>query len=521
VPWASHCAPVADRPGATPFKSVPSAEAPLNRQASPEAPRPSETPRALAEPPAYFAELTQRAQALAEKPPAQPPKVELPPAIKSLTYDAYRKIRFRPERSLWRGEPGRFEVQFFHAGFGYKQGLLVSLIERGKEQRLPFTTDWFSYEGLAAPPPAQGLEFTGLRLHTPLNTDKYRDEVVVFHGASYFRPLGKGNVYGLSARGLAIDMGEPTPEEFPAFTHLYLVRPGAEDAFMWVLGLLESRRTTGAYAFRIEPGDPTRIEVTARLFPREPLAALGLAPLTSMYLFGEDEPNRFGDFRPEVHDSDALLLWSASGERLVRPLRNPKKTTTSSFRLDSPRGFGLLQRDQGFDHYQDLEAHYQDRPSVWIETLSGFAEGSVRLLEIQSTSEHDDNIAVAWVPAQPPGKSLEARYRLHVGKHPEPRAYGARVIATRVGRTEQGARFLVDFSGPGLSNEEGTEVVVSCTRARILEQHVEQNPYAESVRASFEVALDAGAENAELRAYLRSKADALTETWSYLWQPNR
>ncbi len=514
APWVSHCAHEAGRP-APAVKAVPvavsSREGPGTALGA--------APLGLAEPPAFFSELAARARSLSEAPPAPSRQMELPATLRDLDYDGYRKVRFRPDRSLWRGQPGSFEVQFFHPGPSYRDPVAISTIEGGKAQPLPFSSDWFSYEGLAKPPPAAGLEFTGLRVHAPLNTPSYRDEVVAFHGASYFRPLGKGNVYGLSARGLAIDLGEPRPEEFPCFTELYLVHPAAGDELIWILGLLESRRATGAYAFRLQPGSPTSIEVTAELFLRERPLVLGLAPLTSMYLFGEDAPNRFGDFRPEVHDSDGLSLWSHTGEWLFRPLRNPEVTTASSFRLDSPRGFGLMQRDRSFDHYQDLEARYQDRPSIWVETISGFERGSVRLLEITSKSEAADNVAMAWVPDELPDQTLRIRYRLYVGGDGVASGPPVRAVATRIGRTERGARFLVDFVGRDLQGREGVQVVVSGTRGRVLEQHLETNSFVDGLRASFEVALEPNAKDAELRAFLKSDSDVLTETWSYLWQP--
>ena len=477
-----------------------------------------------APPPAFFEQMIERARALAQEPAQPAARLALPSELEDLRYDDYRKIRFRPARSLWRGEPGDFEVQFFHPGLGYREPVFVSVLEAGQERPVHFSRDWFSYDGLDAPPRADGLEFTGLRVHTSLNRDDYRDELVAFHGASYFRPLGKGNVYGLSARGLAIDLGEPGQEEFPRFSRFVLVRPGPDEHALWLLALLESRRATGAYAFHLQPGAPTRIDVTAQIFVRERGAVVGLSPLTSMYLFGEDEPNRFGDFRPEVHDSDGLSLHGANGEWLYRPLRNPQRTVSSSFRLDAPRGFGLLQRDRNFDHYQDLEARYQDRPSVWVEPLSGFERGSVRLLEIPARVESDDNIALCWVPDVTPQqpRALALRYRLHVGSQGVFERGQGQVEATRIARTERGTRFLVDFALPELDRSGPVELVLSGSGARVLEQHVEDNPLGRGRRASFEVAVEPGSKGAksvELRAFLRLGHDVLTETWSYLWQP--
>lgn len=480
------------------------------------------------EPPAYFAKLVERAAAMRHH-AAPAPSIALPPGLQSLNYEGYRGIRFRPERSLWRGEPGRFEAQFFHLGFYYREPVSVAVLPLGggEPQHLTFSPDLFTYDGVSAPADGADLGFAGVRLHAPINTEAYRDEVVVFQGASYFRVVGREQAYGLSARALAIDTGEAKAEEFPRFTELYLARPAPDDAHVWVLGLLESSRVTGAFAFRIEPASAARrdtlVQVDARIFPRAgtgagALGVLGLAPLTSMYLFGEDEPARFGDFRPEVHDSDGMAALSATGEHLYRPLRNPPRTTTSTFRLDSPRGFGLMQRDRAFASYQDLASRYQDRPSLWIEPLGDWGKGSLRLLEIATELETDDNIALLWVPDAVPSEGLSIRYRMHVG-YADQRGRG-RVLATRRARTPLGERFLIDFATDGAALDPArATAIVSVSGGRAQDHRVEANPHDETVRASFVVVPDRGARDVELRAFLKAGDDVLTETWSYLWQP--
>ncbi len=472
------------------------------------------------ETPAFFGSLMQRAQALVTQPSRPARKAQLPPGLRDIHYDAFRSIRFRPERSLWRNEPGEFEAQFFHPGFYFQETVDIAVVSDGRDSPVPFSTELFSYEGVPAPTRNTGLGFTGFRLHAPLNSTSYRDELIVFLGASYFRPLGKGNAYGLSARGLALDLGEPGPEEFPRFTEFYLVRPAAGEHHVWVLALLESQRATGAYAFRIEPGQTSRIEVTAQLFFRHDVSVVGLAPLTSMYLFGKDAPNRFGDFRPEVHDSDALLIWTREGEWLHRPLRNPPRSTVSSFRADQLRGFGLAQTERDFRNYQDLEARYQARPSAWVEPLEGFGDGSVRLLEIATELETDDNIALAFVPNGPSEPELRVRYRLHVGSALPASPNTARVVATRTTKAKQGTRFLVDFTGGRLGSHAQVTPVVTLRGGKVIEQHAEHNPFEPGFRASFEVAPDPGARDVELRAFLKAGDEVLTETWTYLWQPN-
>jgi glucans biosynthesis protein len=221
-----------------------------------------------------------------------------------------------------------------------------------------------------------------------------------------------------------------------------------------------------------------------------------------------------------VHDSDSLALWSRSGEKLVRPLRNPEHTTVCTFRLDSPRGFGLLQRDKEFASYQDLEARYQDRPSIWVEPLDDWGPGSVRLLEIATEREIDDNIAALWVPDRVPPEGLHVRYRLHVGRDNPFQDELARVVATRSAKIEQGRRFLIDFAGPHLAASEGLQVRANASGGQVVQQRIEQNPFTGGVRAVIDVAPEPTSD-VELRAFLQRGSDALSETWSYLWQPQR
>lgn len=474
--------------------------------------------------PAFYSLLLERARALSAAPPRPTGAVELPPSLRDIDYETYRGIRYKPERALWRGEPGRFEAQFFHMGYGYREPVAMFVVERQEARLFPFSSELFSYDGVPTPPPPDPalLQFTGVRLYAPINREDRHDEFIVFQGASYFRVVGRDQWYGLSARGLAIDTGEPTPEEFPRFSELYLERPGADARATWVMALLESRRATGAYAMRIEPGENTSVEVVARIFLREPVAVLGVAPLTSMFLFGEEQPARFGDFRPEVHDSDGLAMAAGNGEWLFRPLRNPAHTTVCSFRLDSPRGFGLLQRDREFASYQDLDAHYQARPSAWVEPLSDWGPGTLRLLEIATKLESDDNIAVVWVPASVPPSGLELRYRLHFGsKLPVAPGLG-RVRGTRhLDKGPDTARFFVDFADlPAISENAEPRLDVSVAGGRVTAQALVPNPFEHGFRAAIEVTREQ-ANDIELRALLRNDTHVLTETWSYLWQPKR
>nr|WP_244224782.1 glucan biosynthesis protein [Corallococcus sicarius] len=489
-------------------------------------PKPGTAPAARGTASGFSADtVLEKARALAAKPYQEPP-VGVPPSFEALTYDQYRDIRFREDRSLWKAEGLPFRAQFFHPGFYYTRPVGVNVVEGGKARAVPFSTDQFTYGPLVGTLPKGKVNgFAGFRINAPLNTKGYYDELVAFLGASYFRALGKGNLYGLSARGLAIDTALPGPggEEFPTFREFWLETPAAGADTVVVHALLDSPSATGAYRFAIRPGVQTVMEVQATVFARKQVRQLGLAPLTSMYLFGENDRGDFDDFRPEVHDSDGLSVWMKSGEKLWRPLKNPRQVQVSSFRTDGLAGFGLLQRDQAFSSYEDLEARSERRPGAWVEPVGDWGKGSVRLVELPTREEINDNIVAFWVPDAPvpAGAHLGFSYRLSWGFAPEGvKAGGSVVAATRVAAgTRVGARrFVLDFT-PG--NGEGTgpvEAVVTASRGQVLHPRAEAHAITGGYRAAFELLPD-GEGPIELRCFLKRGSETLTETWSYLWIP--
>jgi glucans biosynthesis protein len=466
------------------------------------------------------------ARNLAARPYLKPANDDLPPRLAHVTYDGYRDIRFSPAHALWKNTDSPFQAQFFHRGWLYPDKVDIFEVADGRARPVAYRSDLFTF-GKGGPfgaPPSLG--FAGFRLHSQINSPDYFDEVAVFLGASYFRAVAKGGVYGLSARALAIGAGDPG-EEFPAFRAFWIERPAPKAASIVVHGLLDSPSTAGAYRFVISPGVTTAFDVTASLFPRVPLAKAGLAPLTSMFLFGPEQPRRFDDFRPEVHDSDGLLIANHAGERLWRPLANPVPNQSSAFADRDPVGFGLIQRQRDFGAYQDLEAHYHQRPSAWVETKAGFGEGDVRLSELGAPSETEDNIVACWRPAQAlmPGQPHRFSYRLNWGPEPAPAPGLARAIGWRGGASLQwgkGAhakpgvrRFVVDFESPGVpANDLAGDVSASAGSAS--QVVLEPNPYTGGVRMNFE--LDpAGAPLSDLRAALRRKGQLCSEVWTYRW----
>ena len=174
--------------------------------------------------------VRQMARELAGK-PYKAPSDKLPDNLSNIDYDRYRAIRFLPERALWRGEKLPFEAQFFHRGFFYKNRVDIFEVKNGQASKIVYQPDLFSFGDLAPPGPAADLGFAGFRLHAPINKPDYYDEVCVFLGASYFRAVAKGQLYGLSARGLAINTGEAKGEEFPFFKAFWIEKPAARRQF--------------------------------------------------------------------------------------------------------------------------------------------------------------------------------------------------------------------------------------------------------------------------------------------------
>jgi periplasmic glucans biosynthesis protein len=491
--------------------SVAAASGP-SRAATP-APPPTETPFS----PSTVREL---ARALAGK-PYEAPDQKLPDALKSLTYDQYRTIRFQPEHALWRGENRGFEAQFFHRGFFYKDKIDIYEVVDGKAHVVPYKREDFSFgEGIGAWPDGN-LGFAGFRLHAPLNKPDYYDEVCVFLGASYFRAVAKSEVYGLSARGLAIDTGEAKGEEFPLFKAFWLERPASGANSMVVQALLDSKSAAGSFRFTVRPGATTIFDVEAALYPRVEVAHGGLAPLTSMFLFGPNQRAEIEDFRPQVHDSDGLMMLNGRGENLWRPLCNPHSLQVSAFADTNPRSFGLVQRDKDYASYQDLESDYQKRPSLVVEPIGDWGEGEVVLFEIPSKQEIHDNIAAFWRPKQPvPAKSEHNyTYRLHWGPDLAKTDVLARFTRTGLSAQDNGVKlFVLELAGERLKTLDAKAVkgVVTADKGDVRNIVAQPNPETGGWRLSFQV----GAKDQtaiELRAYLAQNDEAVSEIWIYRW----
>ncbi|MET0503332.1 MAG: glucan biosynthesis protein G [Candidatus Binatia bacterium] len=473
------------------------------------------------------ASLAKKLAAESFKPP-QP----VPDFLKQLSYDDYRDIRFDPEQSLWRESPGSFQVQFIHPGLYYTHSVTINTLDPQGIRRVPFSPRQFTYGRNKFGDKIQSdLGFAGFRVTYPLYKKDDYNHVMVFAGASYFRAVAKHQVFGLSARGLAIDTGLPSGEEFPTFREFWLERPAQQARSMKVYALLDSQSLTGAYEFVLRPGEQTVVDVKARLFERRRVKELGIAPLTSMFFYGEEQPRPPGEWRPEVHDSDGLSIASASGEWLWRPLVNPEKLQINYFELENPRGFGLLQRDRRFSNYEDLETRPELRPNAWITPIGNWGKGQIKLVEIPSPKETNDNIVAYWVPRNlpSPGQPIEISYRMHFQTNDPLDTASGRVTATRVGigDKEDLKRFVLDFDGGKLKNLPAStppKALISVGQdGQLVQQSILKNPVTGGWRLAFQVKPPKD-KPLYLRAFLQHEKDTLakdtlTETWSYLLQP--
>jgi glucans biosynthesis protein len=483
-----------------------------------------------------FDDVAREAQALAQSPWRKPPPLDAKRA--NLEYDEYRKLRHRPERALWRAQKLPFQMQFFTTGRGNARALRLHEIVDGKAQPLVVRNADFDFEGVLDEPAQSAAPIAGWRLTYPLHRADLQDEVVAFLGASYFRALGQDQRYGLSARSIAVDTTGGAGEEFPELVAYWFERPTPDARDFTFYALLDGPRVAGAYRFFLTPGANTTVQVRARLFLRAPVAMLGIAPLTSMYLHGENQPSAIGDFRPEVHDSDGLQIETAKGEWLWRPLTNPAGTFVTSFSLESPRGFGLMQRDRAFASYEDAEARYELRPSAWVEPVGDWGAGRVELLQFRTPDETHDNIAAYWVPAAMPrpGTPLELAWRVHWQGAAPKLPPGFHVAQTRTGYgytrvppPPQRQKFVIDFAAPSdivarterLEQQKvGVEAVASVSsNGRLHFVNAYPNPARNGWRATVEFDRLDPKQAVELRVFLRQGANTLSETWSYALAP--
>ena len=469
--------------------------------------------------------------------PYVPPRVPDPETVDKINYEEWGKITFNTDQALFADGPGEFPVTFFHIGKFFRKSVEMHLVDNGQARTIVYNQDLFN---MPANSPARqlpaGVGFAGFRIQEPRDgtLDWRKNDWAAFLGAAYFRAIGQLYQYGQSARGVAVDVAVAgKDEDFPDFTHFYIETPKAKSDTVVLYAILDGASITGAYKFAMTRREGVIMDIEHTLNLRKDISRLGIAPLTTMYWFSETAKPTATDWRPEVHDSDGLALWTGTGEHIWRPLNDPEKTTASAFADQSPKGYGTLQRDRSFDHFLD-GVYYDRRPSLWVEPLGDWGKGAVHLIEIPTDDEIHDNVVAMWVPAEPAtaGKEYGFHFKLHwVADEPFPNGL-ARCVATQLGRGGQpglprppGVRkFMVEFLGGPLEKLPfGVKPQMALWSSR---GHFTDYQYTEAVpdgvkghwRAQFDLVVD-GADPVEMRCFLKNGDELLSETWAFQYHP--
>ncbi|MFS4438903.1 glucan biosynthesis protein [Paracoccaceae bacterium GXU_MW_L88] len=453
------------------------------------------------------------------------PNSTLTGSFADLNYDQYRAIRFRRDRDPWADLPN-FGIDLLSPGLIFYEPVKINLVREGRATPIPFSTDLLEFDpSQFSPEQAANTEvgdmgWSGFRMRTPLNRPDVMDEFIVFQGASYFRAVARGTLYGLSARGLAIDTGSPQGEEFPLFTDFWLDTPQSASQTVRIYAILDSKSVSGAFQFDVTPGEETVIETRLVLFPRADLDGAGIAPLTSMFWFSPANRRGVDDYRPAVHDSDGLQIYTGASQSLWRSLSAPPRLQFSDFVDENPKGFGLVQRERDFDAYQDSEARYERRPTAWIEPRGDWGKGQVRLVEIPVENEFNDNIVSYWRPREPleAGQRYDYAYDLtFTAASPDP-APVARVVATRSGRPvndKNGRSYVIDFELEPFKDET-PEANIRASTGEIANIYVLPLPDENILRLGFLYTPD-GDQAADLQASLRRGEQTVSESWVARW----
>jgi glucans biosynthesis protein len=450
------------------------------------------------------------------------PKSNLPKEFRDMKFADYQKIRFRADKAEWAADKTPFKLTFYHQGMHFDTPVKINEVTANNVEEIKYDPARFDFGDLQFDPKStEQLGYAGFRVLYPINKGDKQDEIMTLLGASYFRVIGKDQVYGLSARGLAIDTALPSGEEFPRFREFWVERPGPDDKQLVIYALLDSPRSTGAYKMTLRPGSDAVVDVRSKVFLRDNVSRLGVAPLTSMFLFGANQPSRVLNYRHELHDSSGLSIHAGNDEWIWRPLNNPKHLAVSSFTVENPKGFGLLQRGREFGRFEDLDDRYDKRPSAWVEPKSDWGKGTVDLVEIPTADETNDNIVAFWNPEKMPaaGEALEHDYRLHftmdeaalhspdVGWVKQTlRSTGDVKQSNLVRQPDGSVALLVDFEGPALAKlPEDTDVrsqVSTGDNADLLENSLRYNPETKGWRLTLRLKVKDPNKSVEMRASL-------------------
>lgn len=461
--------------------------------------------------------VIEAARQLSQNPFVAPQRA--PEALTQLDYSTYRQINYQQNAAIWGKASTPFSIQLFAPGYIYRELIDIDIVESSQSFPIDITESSFKVPEESI---GQLLEqigkYAGFRLHYPINQNDYNDEFLVFQGASYFRGISKGQAYGVSTRGLAINVAGERGEEYPLFKKFWIERPSSRQKAIVVHALLDSKSVTGAYRFAVYPGAPTRMEVKAELFPRADIKNVGLGALTSMFMHGGIDRSDVADYRPAVHDSEGLYMVRGNGEKVWRPLNNPRRLQISTFVDNNPKGFGLIQPHRDFEHYQDLEAKYHLRPSIWVKPVGEWGDGSVKLVEIPSDFEGNDNIVAYWQPKDGLKKDQLYTFSYELTWFDSfPNVKDNITIARTSGGhklSTETNEIVIDYRLLNIDDISTINVASNISSGTILESRIEPNPAIDGARV-FVTFNPEDTDVAELRVQLFKDHAPIGTTWLY------
>ena len=124
--------------------AAPSAVAPVSAQILAQTLAQGQDPTKPQAPRFGYEDIVRRARDVASVPfDATPP--QLAPAIANLDYDAWRDIRFRPDKAFFQAPEVLFQLQLFHLGFNFKRPVVVNIIRDGTPAPIPYSASLFDF----------------------------------------------------------------------------------------------------------------------------------------------------------------------------------------------------------------------------------------------------------------------------------------------------------------------------------------------------------------------------------------
>ncbi len=453
---------------------------------------------------------------------------DLPDLFSKLEFDQFQDIKRKPETLIWADENTGFAIEPLHRGSIFSSEMLLHVVDNGAETRLTYRREDYDFGKLKPPAETSSLGFSGFRV---FRTDGKgnREEVAVFQGACFYKAIAEHQMPGITARALALRVGDPRGEEVPRLVSAWIEKPTRAKNALVIYALLDSPSLSGAFRFTLRPGDATIVDTECTLFTRVAIDHFGLGAMQATYLFGPMDRRRSEDIRPGVYEVSGLQMLSGRKEWIWRPISNRDTLQVSAFVDENPAGFGLLQRDREFFRFLDDEQFWHQRPSVWIEPIGEWGKGTVTLAEIPADSQLNQNIVAYFRPREPlaAGSETNFAYRQFWCWTPPERPKFAVTTTSRLGRAygasanSRRRRVLVEFTGDIFGEDKPQDEIrprVACYSGTITSVRTTLITERKTMRVQFE--FDPGQSNqSELRLDLAVRDTPVTETWLYRWTP--